>query len=247
MLPDGWSKYTTEHGRQYYHNHGTNQTQWEIPAESPIIKTPNPEPSFRKIFGFDAPCLLFFPSIGFFVTALDIDADIVKKRVFSLFKFFPSNVFDDVPDLYGPLWMIFTVATLISAVSNLLHFTWREHPPNYSELFLVSGALFASLLSVIVGNYMLSWRLQTNAPYNKVVSIFGYSLGFITLYPLLYLISSSFLKFIIAGIISGLAAGWCHINIRVSSEDHPEKETAVKSIVWLSHTVVWLVLTLRVF
>ena len=33
MLPANWTKYTTEDGKDYYHNHVTNQTQWDFPMQ----------------------------------------------------------------------------------------------------------------------------------------------------------------------------------------------------------------------
>jgi WW domain len=48
MLPPNWTKYTTEDGKDYYHNHVTNQTQWDFPmqpAEPLVVKTLQLSPS----------------------------------------------------------------------------------------------------------------------------------------------------------------------------------------------------------
>jgi hypothetical protein len=43
MLPDGWTKYTTEDGKEYYHHAGKNLTQWDKPVEIPIADVYKPD------------------------------------------------------------------------------------------------------------------------------------------------------------------------------------------------------------
>jgi hypothetical protein len=34
--PNGWVQYRTKEGEPYFHNHNTNVTQWERPADWPV-------------------------------------------------------------------------------------------------------------------------------------------------------------------------------------------------------------------
>jgi hypothetical protein len=34
--PNGWVQYRTKEGEPYFHNHNTNLTQWERPADWPV-------------------------------------------------------------------------------------------------------------------------------------------------------------------------------------------------------------------
>jgi len=38
-LPANWVRYTTEDGKEYFHNHATNTTQWDPPT-SPQLQAP---------------------------------------------------------------------------------------------------------------------------------------------------------------------------------------------------------------
>jgi len=110
MLPSNWTKYTTEDGKDYYHNHVSNQTQWDFPLqplETAITKTlqlgaavesksvahadekaDNKKSTYgvqapppQSLFGSSLPCSWCLPSMEFLTRGFNVTTRIVANRV----------------------------------------------------------------------------------------------------------------------------------------------------------------------
>jgi hypothetical protein len=89
-LPPHWTKYTSEDGKDYYHNALMNTTQWEVPTDSPIqsplketteqVKTIN-YGSSKSSFASRIPCAFCLPGLGFLTSGFDVDTSDVKSRL----------------------------------------------------------------------------------------------------------------------------------------------------------------------
>ena len=153
MLPEGWTKYTTEDGKDYYHNHMTNATQWDTPTTAAIILPVVPlettelpvqsnindsavktgfelqaseGPTFEKMFGIKLPCRACLPSMDFLVRGFRVESAMVISRLKSMLLPLPTTLFDEKPDLYVPFWVVATEAFLFSFFLNLKN-SWNTN------------------------------------------------------------------------------------------------------------------------
>ena len=117
MLPPNWTKYTTDDGKAYYHNHVTNQTQWDFPmasAEPVASKTltlsgdPKPkvvenaskpasyglaqQPTPAPLFGADLPCACCLPSLEFLHKGFNVSTSQVTMRLLAASNPLPAPI-----------------------------------------------------------------------------------------------------------------------------------------------------------
>ena len=99
MLPQNWTKYTTDDGKAYYHNHLTNQTQWEFPVSQVDIQGRESQsaPTGTKakvMYGIyqpsidsgsaSFPCSFCIPSMDLLYISFDVTSNQVKSRLIAI-------------------------------------------------------------------------------------------------------------------------------------------------------------------
>jgi hypothetical protein len=149
--------------------------------------------------------LLGFASMSYFRELFDINTDDVIERLkFALFPFKHGSIFDGKPyDLYGPIWILFTVVFTTSIFGTVFMATEtmdKENATNASINHIgksLTLIVFYTLVNPLIVFYLFNREGARSIKYFEIVSIYGYSFAILPILEVLLVIPLGYFSYIL--------------------------------------------------
>lgn len=186
-------------------------------------------------------------SFKYYQSFFDVDTNQVVKRLTGALvpspKYLKVGYLDShlrpLPDLYGPVWVCFTLIIAVAIGANIA--SYLQHQGDYvwsydfHKVTLASSVVFLYIIFIPMLIYWVLWthKMNDTLSFLDIVSLYGYSLSWFVIASLIWVFKVSYLQWIVLAVVV-VCSGYVLVTSIYCALNNCEQRGTVKIVCLIS-------------